>query len=97
VLPTYHQEGFPMAVFQAVGAGRPVITTKIRAAADYFTEYRHCLWVEKKNPQQLYQQILTLLNDKTLQDEMKKNNLVLAEKFTAEKIVNKLLENFNKI
>ena len=97
ILPTYHQEGFPMAVFQAVGAGKPVITTKIRAAADYFTEYKNCLWVDKKNPHQLYQQILKLVNDRTLQDEMRINNLVLAEKFTAEKIVSKLLEYFNKI
>lgn len=49
ILPTYHEEGFPMAVFQAVGAGRPVITTRIRAAADYMTENEHCLWVEKKS------------------------------------------------
>ena len=86
-----------MAVFQAVGAGKPVITTKIRAAADYFTEQEHCLWVEKKNPQQLYQQIGMLANDKALQDKMGRNNLVLAEKFTAEKIVAKLMEYFNKI
>ena len=97
ILPTYHQEGFPMAVFQAVGAGKSVITTKIRAAADYFTEYEHCLWVEKKNPQQLYQQMSLLVNDKALQDKMGRNNLVLAEKFTAEKIVAKLMEYFNKI
>jgi glycosyltransferase involved in cell wall biosynthesis len=97
VLPTYHQEGFPMAVFQAVGAGKPVITTKIRAAADYLTANENCLWVEKKNPQQLYQQINTLINDKIVQEKMGRNNLILAEKFTAEKIVNKLLEYFSKI
>lgn len=97
ILPTYHQEGFPMAVFQAVGAGKPVITTKIRAAADYLVENENCLWVEKKNPQQLYERIRTLANDKPLQDKMGLNNLSLAEKFTADKIVNKLLEYFAKI
>jgi len=97
ILPTYHQEGFPMAVFQAVGAGKPVITTKIRAAADYFTEYENCMWVEKKNPQQLYKKIFELLNDKVMQDKMKQNNLALAEKFTAAKIVNNLLEYFKKM
>ncbi len=97
ILPTYHQEGFPMAVFQAVGAGKAVITTKIRAAADYFTEYEHCLWVEKKNPQQLYQQTLKLLDDKGLQEKMGQNNLLLAEKFTAEKIVNNVLGHIRNI
>ena len=97
VLPTYHQEGFPMAVFQAVGAGRPVITTRIRAAADYFVENEHCLWVEKKNPQQLYAQLLALLTNKPLQETMRVNNFALAEKFTADRIVGKLMEYFKTI
>jgi glycosyltransferase involved in cell wall biosynthesis len=97
ILPTYHQEGFPMAVFQAIGAGRPVITTRIRAAADYLAEMENCLWAEKQNPKQLYQQILLLMNDKALQEKMRVNNLLLAEKFSAEKIVNNLLGYFNKI
>ena len=94
ILPTYHEEGFPMAVFQAVGAGRPVITTKIRAAADYLVENENCLWVEKKNPRQVFEQIFTLLNNKQLQEKMRVNNLALAEKFTADKIVSNLLEYF---
>ena len=94
ILPTYHEEGFPMAVFQAVGAGKPVITTRIRGAADYMKEYENCLWVEAKNPPQISKQILNLVNDIPLQEKMKANNLILAEKFTAKKIVDNLLECF---
>jgi len=97
ILPTYHQEGFPMAVFQAVGAGRPVITTRIRAAADYMVENEHCLWVEKKNPLQVYEQVFALVNNKPLQERMRVNNLALAEQFTAERIVGKLLEYFKTL
>ena len=97
ILPTYHQEGFPMAVFQAVGAGRPIITTRIRAAADYLVENEHCLWVEKKNPQQLYKQIAALVGNKPLQEKMRVNNLALAEKFTATRIVNNLLPFLKKL
>lgn len=97
ILPTYHQEGFPMAVFQAVGAGKPVITTNIRAAADYLVEYENCLWVEAKNQSQLAEQIAKLLGDKPLQEKMGKNNLILSEKFTAEKIVNTVIEYFKFI
>ncbi len=97
ILPTYHEEGFPMAVFQAVGAGKPVITTNIRAAADYMVEYENCLWVEAKNPPQLALQISRLLSDKSLQDKMKQNNLILSEKFTAEKIVKNVIEYFKFI
>ena len=97
ILPTYHEEGFPMAVFQAVGAGKPVITTKIRAAADYMVEYENCLWVEAKNPPQVAGQISRLIGDKPLQDKMKQNNLTLSEKFTAEKIVKNVIEYFKLI
>ena len=92
ILPTYHSEGFPMAVFQAVGAGKPVITTQIRAAADYMKAYENCLWVEKQNPQQLSKQIATIMNDKQLQATMREHNLALAEKFTDAKIVDNVLE-----
>ncbi|MBS1509697.1 MAG: glycosyltransferase family 4 protein [Bacteroidetes bacterium] len=97
VLPTYHEEGFPMAVFQAVGAGKAVITTNIRGAADHMKEYENCLWVEAKNPAQLCTQIKNLVYDKPLQEKMQRNNLMLAEKFTAQKIVGKLMEYFKLI
>ena len=69
-LRTYHQEGFPMAVFQAVGAGWPVITTRIRAAADYFVENEHCLWVEKKTRSNCMRNF-ALLTNKPLQETMR--------------------------
>ncbi len=97
VLPTYHEEGFPMAVFQAVGAGKPVLTTKIRAAADYLTEPENCLWVEAKQPRQIAAQLLRIMNDKNMQKEMAQNNLIVAEKFTAQKIVHNLVEYFRHI
>ncbi|MGC4100566.1 glycosyltransferase family 4 protein [Ferruginibacter sp.] len=97
VLPTYHEEGFPMAVFQAVGAGKPVITTQIRGAADHMVEYENCLWVEAKNPTQISRQVMNLVNDKPLQEKMGRNNLILAEQFRAKKIVANLLECFKLI
>lgn len=97
ILPTYHQEGFPMAVFQAVGAGRSVITTKIRAAADYFKEYENCIWVEKENPKQLFEKIVKLINDKNLREQLGNNNLHLADRFTNEKIVEGILPFLKKL
>lgn len=92
ILPTYHEEGFPMAVFQAIGAGKPVITTRIRAAADYLTANENCLWVEAKNTEQIAAQILTLVKDKALQLKMGNNNLIVSEKFTAQKIVANVID-----
>lgn len=86
VFPTYHYEGFPMTIFNSVAAGLPVITTRIRAAADYLREPDNCLWVEPRNPEHLAVQIKHLLADAGTRDAMRCNNLKLAEQFTAEKV-----------
>jgi glycosyltransferase involved in cell wall biosynthesis len=83
VFPTYHQEGFPMTVFRSVAAGLPVITTRIRAAADYLKEPDNCLWVDPTNPEQLAQKILTLMEDKELAARMSELNRAMAERFDA--------------
>jgi glycosyltransferase involved in cell wall biosynthesis len=97
ILPTYHQEGFPMAVFQAIGAGKPVITTRIRAAADHLLERENCLWVEKKNPIQICGQVVALLNDKCLYQNIQRNNLLLSQKFTSEQIIDKLINSLEEL
>jgi glycosyltransferase involved in cell wall biosynthesis len=97
ILPTYHAEGFPMAVFRAVAAGKSIITTKIRAAADYFQEYKNCLWVKEKDPRDLFKKISYLLSIPELRKEMGRNNIELAENFTADVICNATLKHFARI
>ncbi len=60
--PTAHGEGFSMTIFQALAAGLPIVTTRIRAAADWLTEPRHCLWVRAHDPEQLAERIGWLLD-----------------------------------
>jgi glycosyltransferase involved in cell wall biosynthesis len=86
ILPSY-REGFPMAIFQAVAAGKSIITTKINACADYFIEYENCFWVEKNNPVDLSKKIITLAKDKSIRDIMRINNLSLSKNFSSKKIV----------
>ena len=50
VFPT-HTEGFSLTIFNAVALGLPVLTTRIRAAADYLSEPENCLWVEPRDPE----------------------------------------------
>lgn len=84
IFPTYFQEGFPMVVFRSVAAGIPVITTRIRAAADYLQEPDNCLWVEAKNPGLLAEKIIHLLSNPEMRKMMGRNNRGLARQFTAE-------------
>jgi glycosyltransferase involved in cell wall biosynthesis len=84
LFPTYHIEGFPMVIFNAAANGLPIITTRIRAAADYLCEPDNCLWVDPKNPGMLAEKMGHLLHDAKLRSAMAENNRALAQSFSAE-------------
>jgi glycosyltransferase involved in cell wall biosynthesis len=97
LFPTYHYEGFPMVIFKSIAAGLPVVTTRIRAAADYLHEPQNCLWVEPKNPQMLAEKIAWLLDQTDERAAMRRNNLELARRFTAASIAPEYLEIYNRL
>jgi len=97
VFPTYHYEGFPMVIFKSVAAGLPIITTQIRAAADYLREPDNCLWVEPKNPAMLAEKIAQLLDQTGARAAMRRHNLELARQFTARVVAPEYLEIYNQL
>ena len=97
VFPTYHYEGFPMVVFNSVAAGLAVVTTRIRAAADYLREPDNCLWVEPRNSGQLAERITKLLNQPELRREMGENNRRLARSFDAETVAREYAEVYRRL
>jgi glycosyltransferase involved in cell wall biosynthesis len=92
IFPTYHGEGFPMVIFNAAAAGLPIITTRIRAAADYLSEPENCLWVAPRNPEQLAEKIGELLWKGELGTAMGANNKRLVKQFSAEIVAREYLE-----
>lgn len=84
LFPTYHIEGFPMVIFNAAANGLPIITTRIRAAADYLREPDNCYWVEPRSPELLTEKIVELINDTELRSAMGLNNRALAQRFSAD-------------
>jgi glycosyltransferase involved in cell wall biosynthesis len=97
LFPTYHYEGFPLVIFKSVAAGLPVITTRIRAAADYLSEPDNCLWVEPKNPAALAEKIIRLLRDAPQRAAMREHNLELARQFTAAAVAPEYLDIYNQL
>ncbi len=96
VLPT-ETEGFSMAIFQALAAGLPIITTKIRAAGEYLKEPDNCLWIEPKNVAMLAEKITRLLDHPELREQMSRNNKSLAREFPAERVVEAYLRVYESI
>ena len=97
LFPTYHHEGFPMVIFNAAAAGLPIITTRIRAAADYLAEPENCLWVKPKSPDLLADKIASLLARPVEQNRMSLNNRLLADSFSAELVTREYLDCYKQI
>jgi glycosyltransferase involved in cell wall biosynthesis len=97
LFPTYHYEGFPMVIFNAAAAGLPIVTTKIRAAADYLSEPDNCRWVEPKHPVQLAETIRQLLADSRAQATMALKNRKLAESFSAGIVTREYVECYKRL
>lgn len=96
VFPTSHNEGFPIVLFNAVAVGLPIVTTKIRAAADYLSEPENCLFCER-DPASVADRLTELVESQELREHMSRRNLELGSSFSAEQIAKKHLDIYNEV
>jgi glycosyltransferase involved in cell wall biosynthesis len=87
VFPTCHDEGFPMVVFKALQFGLPIITTRIRASADYLKDRENCLFCGGRNPASVAGRIAEMIDNAELRERISANNRALADEFSAAKVV----------
>lgn len=97
LFPTYHIEGFPMVIFNAAANGLPIVTTQIRAAADYLHQPDNCLWVDPRNPEMLAEEIGRLIQDSDLRSAMAEKNRVLAQRFSADIVTAEYLSIYRQL
>jgi len=90
-------EGFAMAIFTSVAAGLPIITTQIRAAADYLLEPDNCFWITQKNPEMIAEKIIHLLQHPEMCNTMSQNNKELSKSFSQKIICQELEAIFNQL
>lgn len=64
VFPTYHREGLPYALLEAMAAGLVPITTRVAAIPDVVTEGVHGLFVPPRDPEAIAQALITLDADR---------------------------------
>jgi glycosyltransferase involved in cell wall biosynthesis len=91
-LPTSWPEGFPTVLAEAMDAGLPIVTTRIRGAADHLVEGEHALFVEPRDVRGIASAIITLLRDPELRARMGSANRERVRIFDPEAVGAEYLE-----
>lgn len=79
-------ESFPLFPLEAMACGCPVVTTPY-GTEDYAVHEDNCLVVPPKDPRQLADAVMRLLDDEDLRERFKKEGPRTAKKFTWDKTV----------
>jgi glycosyltransferase involved in cell wall biosynthesis len=83
VLPSW-SEGFPTVLTEAMHAGLPVVTTRIRGALDHLQDGVHALFVDPQNPPQLAEAMVRVLQSPELRASLGAANRKKVEQFAPE-------------
>jgi glycosyltransferase involved in cell wall biosynthesis len=97
VLPTYFGEGLPTVLLEAMSVGLPIVTTRIRGAADHLVEGENALFVPPRDPGALAAALERLLDDDDLRRAMRENNLRKAEEFAPDRVAEAYVRVFDEI
>lgn len=96
IFPTRHAEGFPNVLFKAVAVGMPIVTTKIRASADYLVENENTLFCTQE-PENIAEKIIELIENTQLRETISNNNLKLGKTLLPEAIAKEFIEIYQNI
>jgi glycosyltransferase involved in cell wall biosynthesis len=80
VLPSW-SEGFPTVLAEAMDAGLPIVTTRIRGAVDHLVEGEHALFVKPRDVEGLASALVETIRDPDLRTRMASANRKRVEVF----------------
>ena len=92
VFPTYHIEGMPMVLFHSMACGLPIITTRIRAAADWMEDGEHCLYVPARDVPRLIETTQKVLDSQELRIKMISAGRTLVQRFESDKVASEFVD-----
>lgn len=98
VLPTYHPvEGFPTVIAEAMGAGLPIVTTRMRGITDHLSDEVNALFVPARDPEAVAAAIERLLADDELRGRMKDANTTAVKAFAPDRVARAYLEALQRV
>ena len=94
VYPSYHGEGFPTVILEAMAAGMPLVTTPVGGLADALVDGIQGLIIKSMppKPEEVAEKIIALIEDPELMKKISENNLQEAKKKYDVKVVSRKIE-----
>jgi glycosyltransferase involved in cell wall biosynthesis len=90
LFPSYHGEGMPTSVLEAMAFGMPIVTTANAGLKDIFEDNKMGIFCEMGNTDDFIESTLTLIKSDALADISHYNYNFAKENFMASKVANKL-------
>jgi len=81
IFPTYHKEGMPINLIEAMLYGLPLISTSVGGIPDWVEDGKNGFLLNSLEPKDYAETIKKLLENKTLYYSISKNNVEKADKF----------------
>lgn len=87
----------PGKVFEYMASGNPIVVSDYPVLKEIVKHNESALFVEKDNPQALFNAVMQLKNDKTLRETLSRNAVQRVEQFTWEKRAECVMEFMNSL
>ena len=98
LFPSYHAEGCPVAVLEAMASGLPIVSTDVAALKEIVIDRINGIIIEKQSVAHIVQAVNKLLNDSQLVSIMRDNNRKKAKaEFDESKIFQKLIHHYDHL
>ena len=99
VFPTYYPpEGHPWVIVEAMAAGLPIVSTDQGAITESVKDKINGFIIDKKDPKQLAEKIIFLIENPELRNKMgKESRRLYLENFTEAKMIERFTNAFNTV
>ncbi|MGL4671206.1 glycosyltransferase family 4 protein [Cetobacterium sp.] len=87
-----YREGLPRNLMEAMSAGKPIVATEIRGNRDIIQNSVNGFLVPVGDSELTYKYLLELLTDRELYKKVSDNNFLEVEKYSVDKILDKMKE-----
>jgi len=92
LFPTYYEEGCPVVILEAMGAGLAIISTPVAAIPDIVKHGENGFIVDSRDPKDFYEAVKRLIENNELLNKIQKINKRKAEMNYEAKVITKKIE-----